>query len=284
MKPLWWTGLAACVFVLSAGTAVAGSSAQTSDVQASMLIKGTIAINTDGSVAGYTLHDPGQLPKGVLEEMAKAVPQWKFQPVLRDGKAVRAKSVMHVRLVVKPAGGGKFGISVAGAYFGNAAKSTTTVSEKHVFPPRYPRYDDFVPGTVYLMLKIGRDGKVQHVAARQVDLGIQGSATQMKQWRQVLTQVSTKAARQWTFTPPVQGPRAADAYWVVSIPMNFRRRGRHVSRYGQWQAYIPGPVHFIPWLDQHELAAESADAMPADGGLYPARQSLHLLTHLRSGS
>ncbi|HET7267743.1 MAG TPA: energy transducer TonB [Oleiagrimonas sp.] len=283
MKILW-AGMAACVLALSPGIATAGSADHASHVQASMVVTGTIVINPDGSVADYTLDQKDKLPPGVLKQMAKALPHWVFRPVLRDGKAVLAKSHMSVRLVANPVGHGNYTITINGAHFGKG-KPGETITKKHISAPRYPRQLVLrrVSGTVYVTMQVGRDGHVERVKIRQVDLRTKGRPEPMKRWRQALANACARAAKDWTFSPPVKGPHRDDAHWVVMMPVNFRTSDRKRAAYGQWQAYIPGPTHYIPWMDQHMLAA-GADAVPANGGLYSMQQSLHLLTQLGDGS
>lgn len=286
MKALW-TSLVACALMASPGMAVAGSRTSSVQVQASMLVTGTIVIKPNGRVASYTLDHEDKLPQGVLNEMAKSVPQWKFEPVLRGGKAVAAKSSMSVRLVARPIGKGKYAIGISGAHFGKG-KPEEFISKKSITPPVYPwqAARQRVAGTVYLVLQVGRDGKVQRVAVRQVDLRTRGRPAQMKHWRQEFASSSVRAVKYWTFNLPVKGPHVDDDHWIVNMPVIFRlhETRRPALSYGRWVSYIPGPEHMVPWLQKRTLAIGSADAMPADGGLYPMRQSLHLLTSLDNGS
>ena len=53
-------------------------------------------------------------------------------------------------------------------------------------------------------------------------------------------------------------------------------------RYGQWQAYIPGPYQRHPWHEDDADADRSPDAL-ADGGIYEAGRGLKLLTPLQQG-
>lgn len=289
MKMLW-AGIATCALVSSPGIATANSGDRTPQVQAGMVIAGTIVIRPDGSVDHYTLDKKDKLPAGVIKEMAKAVPRWKFQPVMRDGKAVAAKSHMYVGMVARKIGHGKFSVGIRGACFGND-KADNRITAKHMPPPHYPRWAIAarVSGAVFLVLEVGRDGMVERAAAQQVNLYIKGSPDSMKRWRNKLAKSSLRAAKHWTFKPPVKGPYSNKKHWLVRVPVSYHLRRESAnpfrgprSRYGQWQPYIPGPKNYIPWADQDTLAG-STDAIPANGGVYPMHQSLHLLTPLGSG-
>lgn len=291
-----WMGTVAVAALLVASV----SAAQQPKVYASMVVTGTIGIQTDGSVSGYTLDKAEKLPPAALTALSRAIPDWKFEPVLRDGKAVEAKSYMSVRLVAKPIDGG-YSIGVSGAHFGKSQtakkkqdNTDIAYAKKHRGAPKYPvkAVARGVMGTVYLVVQVGRDGKVRHVAAEQVDLSVKGPSGMMKEGRQELAQSSMDWAKHLTFTVPTKGPEANQNHWEVRIPVTYRINvpdfvpGRHKHKwdYGQWQAYIPGPKHYIPWLSNQVAAQGGADAIPADGGLYPMQQSLHLLTPLGSGS
>lgn len=252
--------------------------ADTPQAFGSMVVTGTIVVHPDGSVAGYTLDKQDRLPAPVVADIAKVVPQWKFQPVTRDGKAVTAKSHMSVRMLAEPIAGGKYAIMVGGAHFGQCAPGTC-VSYKDAPPPKYPPnlHGTTVAGTAYLILQVGRDGTVQHAAVREVDLQVKGNEWQMKRWRHALAQSSLDAARQWTFNPPVKGANVAADHWMATVPVHYRVPGRYQPQYGQWHSYLPGPRNFIPWLGEQVVAGGSIDALPGNG-LYPLQQSLHLLT------
>lgn len=282
----WWIGFVAGTALLVTSVALA----QQSKVYASMVVTGTIIISPDGSVSGYTLDKATKLPSGVQTLLSRAVPNWKFHPVMRDGKPVKAKSYMSVRLVAEPMEHGKYSIRISGAHFGRGRKGTWISYDRHQNPrPKYPgiALRQGMTGTVYLVMQIGRDGKAHRVEAQQVDLFVKGSPQVMKWGRRELSESSVDWAEHLTFTLPTKGSHVNDNHWVVRIPVTYRLRGpryRPRPSYGQWQAYIPGPTHYIPWLGIHVAAQGSIDAIPADGGLYPMQQSLHLLTPLGNGS
>lgn len=291
-------GMIACTALFISGAVMA----QQQKVYASMVVTGTIGINPDGSVSGYILDKAEKLPPGALSTLTKNISSWKFEPVMRDGKAVAAKSYMSVRLVAKPMGQGSYSISVGGAHFGKSRKdkgqkgTEIAYAHDHRRAPKYPRNAVMhgVMGTVYLVVRVGRDGKVQQVAAEQVDLFAKGSPSMMEKGRQELARSSVNWGKRLTFTVPTKGPEANNSHWTVRIPVNYlingympgQRPGRHriKRRYGQWQAYIPGPRQYLPWLGDQVADQGGADAIPSDGGLYPVKQSLHLLTPLKSGS
>ena len=267
------------------GTALAdGARSTTAPVEASMLVTGTIVVAPDGSVSSYAVDHPEKLPSGVLEIIGNTLPRWKFKPVLHDGQAVMAKATMSLRIVARELTGKNFAVSVQSASFGTEApgESITFISR---LQPKYPHdaVANRVAGTVYLLLKVGRQGRVIDAAAEQVNLRVIGPPELMKRWRDDLAKASLSTARKWTFKLPTSGAQVDYPYWYVRIPINFTLSpGGHPwnEEYGHWMGYVPGPREVIPWLDQTHLALGSADAVP-DGGIEPLGSGLQLTSGLK---
>lgn len=283
MKTVRIFGLAA-VLILSMGSAAASQS----QPYATLLVTGSIIVNPDGSVARYALDKPKTIPPEAQQEMAKVAAVWRFKPVERAGQPVRFKSYMSVRMVAKPGVKGGYTIAVAGAQFwkSNAHASKRAPGARRT-PPEYPRElrRRRVMGTVYLVVEVTPDGSVRRVAAQQVDLGVRASGRAARRWRQALARSSVKAAKSWKFaaTQPQQVAADGRRYQRVTVSFTLVDGRGHSLIHSAWKPYFPGPVQFIPWLDPHLANAGPADAIPADGGVYPLRQSLHLLTPLRGG-
>ncbi|OOG48967.1 hypothetical protein B0E52_01925 [Rhodanobacter sp. C06] len=275
----WLSGL--LCLVLSGVALAAGPAAVRKRVQASMRVNGTIEVAPDGSVKQYALDQPEKLPDAVKELLTKSIPAWRFKPVELDGKPVTAKAAMNLRVVASPLDGDKYNLGVAGAWFGDQGGATTqTISYKSQKRPGYPMVaaHNRVSGTVYVLLKVGRDGKVADAEAEQVDLRVIASDSELELWRQALRAAALSALKQDTFNLPTAGPEVNNPYWIARIPVTFQMNGAQPTEYGQWQAYVPGPVHEPEWAGKHKLAG-SPDAIP-EGGALLADQALHLLTSL----
>lgn len=281
----WLSGL--LCLVLSGAALAAGPDAVRKRVQASMLVTGTIEVAPDGSVAQYALDHPDKLPDAVKGLLIKSIPAWRFRPVEMDGKPVTAKAPMSLRVVARPLGANEFSLSIAGAWFGDGAShqsnaTAQTISYKSQNRPRYPldASRSRVSGIVYVLLKVGRDGKVVDAAAEQVDLRVVASDSELEGWRHVLADAALSALKRDTFNLPNVGPEVNKPYWVARIPVTFKLNvlGTPPESYGQWQAYVPGPVHEPTWAAEHKLAG-SPDAIP-EGGVLLADQALRLITPL----
>lgn len=68
------------------------SSASGKSVDASMIVTGTIVVNPDGTVQGYSLDEQDKLPPSVVGLVSRTVARWKFKPVMADGKPALAES------------------------------------------------------------------------------------------------------------------------------------------------------------------------------------------------
>jgi hypothetical protein len=236
-------------------------------VERSMVVTGTITVNPDGSVQRYTLDRQDQLLPEIVELISGSVPTWKFQPM--TGSSSPASATMNIRILADKLKGDQYTLRICGASFGvHGEDSDEWPHEKERKPvPKYP--DDAlqtgVGGTVYVVALINRQGAVEKVDAMQVNLRALGDKDIMKELRRSLARSALKAIANWTFTVPTKGLHVNDDHWMVRIPVNFLIDGRDSGTvsYGHWDAYVPGPVNHIPWLESEEhRAAGSADAIP----------------------
>lgn len=249
-----------------------GPAAVRKQVEASLLVTGMISIEPDGSVSAVDLDRPEKLPEGIAVFVGRSMADWRFEPVLVDGKPSRVRTKMSARLVGKRADNGGMRVTIRGADFGDyeARPEAERITGRQLTPPNFPQDAAYAgaQGTVYLLLKVGRDGAVEEVATEQVNLRILGSELQMKELRNIFARSAALAARRWTFNLPSQGEEAGWPYWSVRIPVDFAFHGDKPHEYGQWEAYVPGPRQRVAWAQQDDPAF-SPDALP-DGGIYLA--------------
>ncbi|MDR0184326.1 protein tonB [Lysobacter arvi] len=269
-----WARRLGLAIALLAG-AVGNAGAQTSraevrkQVEASMLITGTIDIDEKGNVTTYRIEQANVLPKAMLDVVDRRVRGWSFEPVLVDGKAKPARSPMQMRLVTKQEGP-NYLLRISGVTFGRVEGEESLVRGK-LRPPRYPEAAAYggVGGTVYLVLQVGRDGAVQDVVAEQVNLRVVGSASEMATYRDLLARAATGTARKWLFNFPAQGEDADEPFISVRVPVDFIAPNAREEKAGEWHAYVPGPRQPIPWRDWN-ADLQSPDAI-ASGGIYRDR-------------
>ncbi|MHB8913244.1 MAG: energy transducer TonB [Lysobacter sp.] len=274
----FWIGLLLVSCVGAAGAS--GPGAVRKQVESSLLVKGTIDLHADGSVAGYALDNPGAVPEGIAALIADAVPLWRFEPVEISGGATRARATMSMRLVAKKMEGGDFTVQIRGAQFFGQERPGESVGSVKLVPPAYPAAAarSGVGGTVYTVVKIGRDGRVADAVAEQVNLRIIASESDMGRWRDLLAKAALRAVKHWTFRPPTLGDEVDAPYWSARVPVDFVAPDQRLPKDGQWQAYVPGPRQDIPWTSD-DSDAGGADALAADG-VYPVGGGPRLLTAL----
>ena len=198
-----WIGLA--LALLATAALAAGPGAVRKQAEASMLVTGQVRIEPDGSVSGWELDRRDTLPEVVTELIDRAVPAWRFEPVLVDGKPAKVEAAMSLRLVANRLDDGDYQVSVRSSYFGDDAKGSEgmvkegradeTVHAIQMRPPSYPPQaaKAGIRGTVYLVLRIDREGTVDDVFVEQVNLRNIGSERQMDLMRAVLAKPTADA-------------------------------------------------------------------------------------------
>lgn len=265
---VWMCGwVLVCMANVGAAAGATSAGAIRKTAEAGMLVTGTIEVNPDGSLHNYTLDQPGKLPPVVVDVVSKTVSSWTFK--LSEPTSDVVKTEVSLRVVAKPVGDGKFTVAVQGASFGEPGTRSDEVSYKdRSVQPRYPRdaISARVGGTVYLLVRIGRDGTVQEAIAEQVNLDSYGSEADMNHYRKLLSDSALEAAHHWTYNQPRTGPNVDNPYWTARIPVNFYLAGPGApppKQYGQWAAYFPGPRQTPPWTGK-ALANEWPDAMSGD--------------------
>ncbi|MFC4525101.1 hypothetical protein [Dyella halodurans] len=228
-----------------------------------MVVTGVVRLNTDGSVHDFQLDHPEKLPEPVKNLVSQSAAAWKFQFAVAPTSLTTER--MYLRVVATMTDNDHASLRVAGADFDEAVNDDSET----VQPPRYPHIlypkqalEEHASGTVYLLMRIGKDGKIQNIATEQVNLSNFAPTADMARYRKYLADTAMKSAQQWVFTVPTKGKRAARSEWLVRVPVSFLTTGESVPDYGSWALYVPGPRENIPWLQRPKLALEAPDAVP----------------------
>ena len=132
-------------------------------------------------------------------------------------------------------------------------------------------------GTVYLVMRVNRQGKVENAVAEQVNLHTRTSEARVGFLREVLADAAIREARKWTYNLPATGKHVADSYWNIREPVMFTLVPGE-DDYGKWEVYVPGPRQPMPWLNDKQVDI-SPDTVPA-GSISQTTSSLHLATPL----
>ncbi len=246
-------------------------------VQSSLMLAGTITVNADGSVRGYTLYKQDDLEPYVVQVVKKTIATWQFQPIIQGGKAVPAETGMMLRIVAEKLDDEHMTVKVASEQFGcnawlskqlkllsDACPNGANVTWEDRRTPRYPgeAVRNRVGGEVYVTLQINREGRVTRSAVRQVNL--YSLTPRQGHFRSVLGRAVLDVVRHWRYQVPTVGPEAAAEHWTVTVPVKFTLSGdaAHRNAYGSWNAYVPGPKQEIPWAAHDQ---PKGDAIAGDG-------------------
>ena len=279
------TWMAMGLLMFSTLAQAGGVGAVLKQVELSMLVKGEISVDAAGRVAGMSIDRPEQLPAGVVSFVQAQVPTWVFEPVHVDGSAVAVRNRMRMLAVAKKDDAGGYELRLQAVSFHPLERNARfDVVKDSMAPPRYPvsLARAGASGSVFLLLRVGRDGTVQEAFAEQVNLRSLATENVMQKVRDGFAQSAVSAARRWTFTPPAEGPLASADYWTVRTTVDYLL-DLDTFQYGKWVAYVPGPRQTAGWVDQ-ELVRTSPETL-AGGETYAlAKGDLRLLTPLGSGS
>lgn len=269
--------------LLPATAAAQNTRAMRAQVEASMLVTGHVDIDRAGQVTAHVLDQRERLPDYVVSLVDRAVPQLRFEPVQVDGEPALARAKMSLRLVARKVGDGEMKIAIRSAHFGEDGSSVndgSIVRAASMPPPSFPQsvIQQGGKGTVYLLVKVGRDGTVEDVAVEQVNLTVVADARTVQSVRDRLAKAAVAGARRWTFTPPSTGDDVDEPYWGVRVPVEFAFIGDRSVGYGEWSAYLPGPRHRPAWA-QPDAPGFSPDSLVA-GTVHGQLSRFRLLTPL----
>lgn len=271
--------IAGFLFALLAPTVLADAQ-DPKALEASMVVSGWIAVAPDGSVQGYTIDQSEKLPQAVINHIQRKVPAWKFR--FDEPAAMIQRVQMHLRIQATPIDDKRYGVAIASASFGNRDGSDTDfISRKDRPLINYPSQalEAHVSGSVYLVIRVNRQGRVENVAAEQVNLHTRGSEARLRFLRDVLANAAIRGMKQSTYNLPTTGKHAADSSWDVIQPVTFTIVPEPPEGdYGKWEVYVPGPRQPVPWLKDGQSDI-SPDTIPA-GSISQTTSSLHLATPL----
>lgn len=259
MKELQWVARIALLAALAAPAWAQGPVEVRRQTQASMVLTGQVRIAADGRAESVSIDRESEVPAEVVQLLRGAAQRWRFEPA---AAGAAADTAMSVRVGLRRAEDGQaMTMRVVSASFGDQARVHPSLSVS-MPPPKFPNsaMAARMPATTYVVLRFGRDGKVDDAFIEQVNLYAIGSEKQMQWFRRLFADASLAAARKWRFAPPTQGPEAGHDSWRVRVPVDFRFLGDKSAGYGQWDVYVPGPRQYAPWTNQERDAGVDAVA------------------------
>lgn len=288
------TTCVAILLSLLAGTAMAASPAAVrKHAEASMLVTGHVLIEPDGNVSGWEIDEREKLPVGVIGLIENSASAWRFEPVVIDGVQRKARARMSLRVTAKQLEQrDMYRISIVSGHFGDDAMRPEELQQRddtlralELKPPTYPMaaLELGARGIVYVVVRVGRDGKVSDAYAEQVNLKVISHEGEMQRMRTLLSRSALRATREWTFRLPASID-ADQQYWYARVPVEYAFHGETMPGYGEWEAYVPGPRQESPWKSLENLDGLDIppDALVA-GEVYEVGKGRKLLTPLDGG-
>jgi hypothetical protein len=270
--------LATTLALMAFAASAKGVSELRKQAEASVLLTGTVEVAADGSLRSYRMDHPEAIDAPVRDLIDRNVKSWSFEAEsLPDGVPGNATIVnaMSILVVAKKLENDAYALRLAASYFSpKEYEPGTELTYKRYKTPTYPidAVRARVAGKVYLLVKVGRDGKVEDAMAEQVNLGVVASnEKEMEHWRNVLAASALKSVKRWTFTVPTRGEQANQPYFLARVPVEYDIHPKGTAKpkkYGDWATYIPGPRHPNPWEKVEDNPAFAPDALAANGGVY----------------
>lgn len=289
----WTVVVATTLALLAPGIAFAASDQRLIEkAEMSMLVSGGIDLRPDGSVERYSIDHSDKLSQAVTQLIGTQVSQWRFEPVLVDGKPVAAHTNMSLRIVAKPLDDRSFNVRIQSASFsGGKDEDRISVLKKTSLGPmvQAAMSTGLVAADLYLAVKIDTDGKVIDAIVEQVNLPGLATDRDLARFSRTLGQATVKVVRQWTFGVPEREPKG-EPYWSGILPVSFRMSDSgspspSEAGYREWRMYVPGPCTPIPWRDHEKDYIDDRcgnDAAP-EGVLTLDNAGPKLLTPLMQG-
>ena len=233
-----------------------------------MLVSGELSVDAAGAVSGYTLDQPEKLPPTVKELLATALPTFKFVPVEHDGMPQATRAKMSLQVVAHRVDPEHIALRLRSARFDEASQVADPTAIASLARRPHMRYPEAalnagVTGTVYLLLRFDRSGQVTDAAVSQVNLRVDEPPMQMNRWRTMFARSALEGARGIVLHPPTSGPHAGDASFTGVLPVVYLTDGMRPVRYGEWDAYVRGPVQDIAWMHGSEATTDNNEAVPA---------------------
>jgi hypothetical protein len=245
-------------------------------------VDGDLSIDATGRVLDYRIRT--RLDPQMAKLVAKAVPAWRFEPVLVNGKGIPAKSSMRITLAATEVKGG-YEVRVDNIVFrpdtleeyeaSRAAMQAESerqaadpaaasvekprqfvgITARKLTPPGYPSglMKSGVEGVVLLILRLNPDGSVADVFASQSSLlNVKGKPELLDRARTMLEKNAAATAAKWTFGVEAKNMATLSASdLTVRVPVEYvlsSSGARNETLDGTWRHEFRGPNFPVPWL------------------------------------
>jgi hypothetical protein len=239
---------------------------------------GELVVGTDGQVDSVTL-DHKELGQDVMRAFEQQISEWKFEPLIKDGKAVRARAGVHLDLMVRmPGADGSATLMVRGVRFseppdaenaGGTERAAGPIPKGQVLsPPQYPSQPlrAAAGAKIWLVVRLDEEGRVARVGTRSAELFnvTDRSAAWQKNYLGQFVEAAEKAAKDWRLP--------AYAGTDVCIPVAFKLPGDDGRR---WLPRQNMPVEYPAWaLSRKDETTQLSGSGEASSGRFRLLTSL----------
>lgn len=273
--------LALTVLVAPAGAAdPAAPSVVLEDAVLATRIDGRIEIDGTGAVSSYTVTTP--VTAALAARLQEMVQRFRFEPVVVDGRVVRAVAPIRLALVGTPRDDGTVQVAIEHVSFprdrnpwGREDDADSAIVEARAVRRPAPKYPEAslragVTGRVLVAVRFDEAGNVVDAAVRQSALfNLKGRPAQLAPYVADLEQASLRAIRRWKFDIALAPGAVPDAQNLSGlIPVIYTLDGAPPPKQGQWTWETRTAGRPVPWL-----APAVAEHLPGvsdvgDGGTF----------------
>lgn len=250
-----------------------------------------IVIDEQGNPADFGIDT--KVPEQVRVGLDRTARRWKFEPVLIDGVARRAKTAVRITLAAHGRDSEGYRVTVDNVLFpANAAKrkadaatSGKELTAKRLTPPRYPKelLRAGVSGTVMLALRVNPDGSVAEALPVQTSLfDVRANQKTASRAIALLEKASIAAAREWQVSVGANASSRRPEDLTVMVPITYMiGTSPTPSQDGLWRQEIRGEKRVIDWLpaDAKRQSAGSSDLR--NGEMYPVASDFRFVEDVR---
>lgn len=255
-------GFLACALLSSACASVAAIAATAEAPPSELLVDADVRVAADGTVADYRLN--GVLDHGLADRVEREVRQWRFEPVLREGQPVPAKTRLLISL--QPAQDwGRWVVA-------DVSSGRPALARRELLMPDYPESGlrAHLSARVVLDVRLAPTGKVDEVHVEQTSLDRPMDPKLAAQWADIFDPPSVRVAKSWKFLPPdsVDGQPVGTSFrFAIVFPYDIDALHTH--------RFYPGPVVPAPWLSAQAAGDARQKALP-DGEIQPLEERVRL--------
>ncbi|HEY4560737.1 MAG TPA: hypothetical protein VIG54_08365 [Lysobacter sp.] len=222
-------------------------------------VDGKLEIDTNGAVVGFT--PTTEMKPSLAESLRAMVMRWRFEPVVVDGRVVRAIAPVRLSLSAAPREDGAFEMKIEHLTFpeetdGRERDGTESriLAAKAVrrTPVAYPQASlrAGVSGSVLVAVRMSEGGDVLDAVARQTALyNVKGSDRRLAPFVADLEAASVRAVRRWKFDLTLAPDAPRDAETLTGfIAFVYTIEGSGTPEHGNWTWEARTLGRPVPWL------------------------------------